>query len=309
MALKRISQLPALTGVVAGDTATLDIPIGPRYQVLWLRVSDGNNADASTIIDELRLKVNGKVQRIMTIAELDGLNSLMNDPAYNVITQDGGTKAITQARSIVTPGAGMYSIFKTAAKVTYVPIFFAEPWRPFAVAEELAWGTGNLSTFQLEVDVAAAANAPVIQAYAEVDNAVITTNGLSRAVPMGLITKWDRLQVAINSTKLQWQGLKLPAGDTLLSLHFIDANISNVAIKADSYEWRDLSQADNQIVLHSRRMTPRSTAYDVILDYDDIPGGAGLKLDGVRDFRVNLDLSDGTPRNIAVLVQSLGNPN
>jgi hypothetical protein len=311
MSLKRISQLPNFLGVdaVNGGTATLDLPRGPRYHVIWLRISNSAHALPAAILDEIRIRVNGKVQRIMTPAQLDGLNGRMEDPAYYVLTQDGNSKAITQARSLVTPGNGFYSQYQDASYVTFLPIFLSEPWRPQNIQEQLAWGTGNVASLQLEVDIKANMTGVTLSAFAEMDNAVLTTNGVASALPMGLITKWDLIQVPVTSTKVQWQGLSLPRGDVLLSLHFWDSYVTNMQLLADSYEWRNVSKGDNDAVLVSRRMTTAAACADLVLDYDDIPGGAGLNLDNIQDLRINLDLSDGTARTIPVTVQSLGAPN
>ena len=320
MALKRLSQMPAFNGVAAGATATLDIPIGPTYDGIVLKVSDGNNANAATIISEIRVNVNGKTQRKCTVAELDALNSLMNDPASvdYTVTQDGSSKVITQAkaRSLILPGVSNYSLFKDAANVTRLPIFFAEPWRPPSIAEQFAWGTGNLNSFQLEVDIASAASSPVLKAYAMFHNAILTTNGIAKAAPIGLVTKWYREQLSITADGVTNWTLQNKR-DTLLSMHFFDpqgggCGISNIQVLADSYEWRDLSQNDNQFELARNKMVPSAGRYDLVFDVDDISGsaggGSGLPLAGIQDLRINVTTTSGGARNITVMVQKLGPP-
>lgn len=300
MALKRVSQLPAFNGVPASGvaaTATLDIPIGPRYSEIIIKASDSGNANLSTIISDYRLKVNGRTQRQMTVGQLDYINSLQSDPSYYT----SGT-----TRGIVTPATSYGSLFKNASNVTYQPIFFAEPERIGGVGAALAWPTGNLSSFQLEIDVANSATTKTIQAFAAVDNAIVTTNGLQKAAPMGKIIKWVRTSVDINGTTKNWQNFW--KRDVLVGVHFFDNAITNVQLLADSYEWRNVSQNDNLYHLAQHGMTGTASNFNLVMDYDDIVNGGGLKLDGIQDLRLNVTLSDGTARNVPVILELYGDP-
>lgn len=300
MALKRVSQLPAVIGIPAAGTAataTLDIPIGPRYSEIILKISDSGNANASTIVSDIRVKVNGRTQRQATIAQLDYVNQLSRAAAYQT---DAG------ARSIVTPSIASGTLFKNASNVTRIPIFFAEPGRADAVAQGLAWPTGNLSSFQLELDISNSATTKTIAAYAAVDNAIVTTQGVQRAAPMGKIIKWVRTSVDINGTTKNWQNFW--KRDVLVGVHFFDQYLTNVQLLADSYEWRNVSQDDNLYHLAQHDMVGSANNFNLVMDYDDIIAGGGLTLDGIQDLRLNLTLSDGTARNIPVILELYGDP-
>lgn len=311
MSLKRVSQLPSFNGIPASGvagTATLDIPIGPRYKAITLKISDSNNAAAATIVGDIRVNVNGKTQRVFSVAQLDRLNSRHAVPAYYTLTQSGTTPfAVTQSRSITQQGSSYYSLFKNGSNVTYLTIHFSEGWRPAGVGSALAWATGNLGSFQLEVDITTSAGTTTLTAFAEVDKAIVTTGGLVAGTdqPMGNIVKWIRTTVPVTGTTVDWTNFPRKK-DTLLAVHFSDQYITNCQVKADNYEWRNLTQNDNLFLMQQNGMIGSSSWYDVEFDYDDVPEGAGLILNGIQDLQFNLTLSDGTARNITTLIELLG---
>src|SRR6266498_3905356 len=143
MATKRVVNLPTVSGwngsaagAFAAHTITVDIPVGPRYHEIWIEANAG--AAKKLLIDllgEIRLKVNGKVQRVATAAEINKLN-VLNGAQYCCTS---GLTAATQAA---------------------LCIYLAEPWRENEDAQDgLAWGTGDVSTFQMEIDITAYAGA------------------------------------------------------------------------------------------------------------------------------------------------------
>jgi len=320
MSLKRASQLPAFNGIPAsgvGGTATLDVPRGPRYKSITLKVKDSANAVLNVIVSAIRINVNGKTQRDISITAataaggltpiinmLDDVNGLNSDPAYQLFDQDA-TWNTAPARSIVTPATAKYQMFKNAGNETLITIFFAEPWRAPGVGGALAWPTGNVGTFQIEVDVRTTAGTVTMSAYAEVDKAVLTVQGLEQSLPMRDIVKWVRTTVPVTGTTVNWTNFPRRKG-ILQSVHFFDTSITRLEIKADSYVWRDLYQTENQFMLSTNGMTPSANRFDAVLDYDDVPEGSGLTLDAIQDLQFNLTLSDGTARNIPVLIELLG---
>jgi hypothetical protein len=325
MALKKVELLPAFNGIPGsgvGGTATLDVPRGPRYHSITLVVKDSNNADIGTIINEIRVNVNGKEQRVCSAAQLDELNAQNNVPAYNLLSgttryvaaSSGGAvttaaSILAAARSIVTPAIASYSLFKDASNYTHITLFFNEKWRPGKVGEQFAWPTGNVSSFQIEVDIKTSAGTVTMTAEGEMDNAIVTLQGQQTqgAMPMGNIVKWYRTQMEVTGTTKNWTTFPYRKG-VLLSVHFFDQYITNCQLKADSYVWRDVSQDNNLFRLAQNNMTGAASRFDLHLDYDDILEGGGLKLDGIQDLRFNLTLSDGTARNVPVLVQVYGEP-
>ena len=336
MALKRISPLPAFNGIPAagvGGTATLDVPRGPRYKAITLKVKDSNTADLNAIVSAIRVNVNGKTQRDIRITGatgaggltpiynmLDDVNGLNTPPAYNALSgttryvaaTSGGavtTAAVilAEARSITTPGSAMFRMFKNSADENIITIYFAEPWRPPGVGGALAWATGNLGTFQIEVDIKTTAGTVTMSAYAEVDKFVQTVQGIEAAGPMGDIVKWIVTSCPVTGTTVNWTNF--PRRKQILqSVHFFDTAITRLELKADSYVWRDVLKTENLFTLATNGMTPSSNRFDLVMDYDEVPEGQGLTLDGIQDLQFNLTLSDGTARNIPVLIELLGPP-
>lgn len=135
--------LGSFQGVAAGQTATLDLPAGQGAGLVYygLRIQyleSGTLANQSTMeaaLTEVRLLVNGVVQRRFSAAQLNTIN------AENGIDFDAGQ----------------------------LKIFFAEPWRRSAQGEDaLAWGVADVDTFQVEIDIDGAATSPALNVRAHV---------------------------------------------------------------------------------------------------------------------------------------------
>lgn len=281
---KRQNKLINVAGVTAGQTAVITLAPGPRYHKVILALSAAAKTGVQ-IANEIRVKVNGKTQRVHTYTELDDLNKF-NGAIYAV--QNSG-------------GAG---------NAYYITIHFAEPWRLMqAQREGLAWSTGDVSSLQIEVDILAAAGTVTLTAYADADNSYLA-DGRTPA-GLGLISKWYRGQVPVTSTTAVWLGI--PLSENLQQVSFMDANITNVKILLDGVEVRNLPKAVNDALLVAAGMVPVSGRFDVVFDHDDILSNAlPLEISTVTDtvkakeLSFELTLSDGTARNIACIYQKLG---
>lgn len=121
-------------GVSAGGTATIDLPVHGTYldlDLIYGTSKAGGPTKATMIADikEIRVKLNGKVQRRYSAEEL-----LMLNATYGMPAEDG-----------------------------LLTIYFSEPWRKTAEgAAALAWGMGGVSSFQLEVDIDDGALTPTL---------------------------------------------------------------------------------------------------------------------------------------------------
>lgn len=329
MSLKRVSQLPAFNGIPTtgvGGTATLDIPVGPRYKAITLCVKDSANAAISTIVNDIRVLVNGKQQRVFNTDQLDRLNSRNSVPFIGTPFSDGtdttvfvaatSAGAVTTSatlygavRGITQQAFATYSAFKDSSNVTRITINFSEPWRAPGVGGALAWPTGGLASFQLEVDIKTTAGTVTMTGFAEVDKALVTTAGLAKQtdLQMGNIVKWVRTSIPVTGTTVNWGNFPRHSG-VLQAVHIYDASaaVTNVQVKADNYEWRNLSWNENAYLLAQNSLTPNASWYDIEFDYDDVPEGAGLVLDGIQDLQHNITLSDGTARNLTAICEILG---
>lgn len=313
--VKRIVNLPTVSGWIgtagggfAAHTVTVDIPTGPTYHSIWVNINPGAGKTLTGIFNEMRLKVNGKVQRVMTADELNKLN-ILNGVAY--------------------ASRGCY----TAATEFSLPIWLAEPWRnnPAAV-EGTAWGTGDVSTFQLEADIvtyaaaAAGLTAPTFSAI--VDDSVVTLDGKSVPRPLGAITKWFNVQIPITALSSWHDFTGLPRRDFYQSIHLIDSNVDEFEVKVDNTIYRQDTTTRNAARLYHREMvpTPSATAtpinvaadmptrgmYDIVFDEDDrLDSALSMTYPSGRDVKdFNLRIRSGSggsaPRNIKTIYQLAG---
>jgi hypothetical protein len=134
-------KLKDFNGVAQGQNATLDIAPGPTFHGLWIEYKESGalaaQADMETDITRIQLKLNGKVQREYSAAQLFKILAAYGIP--------------------VTTG--------------YIYIPFSEPWARTPDQEDaLAWGTAaGVESFQVRVEIVTGATSPELSAFAEVD--------------------------------------------------------------------------------------------------------------------------------------------
>jgi hypothetical protein len=280
--VKRWIKCPSLIGLAASSTAVCNLPIGPRYHTLEV---SGTGTSATTHINEMRLKVNGKVQRVMTYTELQALN-ILNGSQYGV---QGTTTFI-------------------------LPIFLAEPWRKSNRDQDaLAWGTGNLDSFQLEIDITSSAPT-TLQVIAQIDNSIVQQDGKNVQQPMGLIVKWDRVQLPLTGTTPDYGTASFPIRDNYQSIHITDAGgtFTSYALKVDNFVIREVTKSENDAILTHYGMTPVSGRLDIVFDHDDFLNSA-LPTQGpdgrrIQDLKLSLVSNTATARNLPTIYQRIGLP-
>jgi hypothetical protein len=316
MPTKRIVNLPTVSGWVgtaggafSAHTITVDVPVGPRYHEFWIEANAG--ASKKLLVDllgEIRIKINGRVQRVATAAEINKLN-VLNGAQYACL---GGL---------------------TNATASALCIYFAEPWRENEDAQDgLAWSTGDVSTFQVEIDITAYAGAaagltkPVCRAV--IDNSLVPVSGSDRLVdrPMGAIVKWFNVQIPVASG---WNDfMNFPKRDFYQSIHIFDANLTDFEVKVDNNIVRQNSVATNTAMLAAHAMLPNPSktatpataaadmpnttdstsrgAVDIVFDHDDkVASSLPMAFNGRRvgDFNVRLNTtSTGTVKAIYQLI-------
>jgi hypothetical protein len=226
-------KLPNFNAVGAGQTATLDVPLGPTYhQIYMVYRESGTLADEATLkagIGDYRIKVNGTAQRTLSATQ-----SLEKDQIYQMPFNAG-----------------------------LLPVFFAEPWRRTSVGEDaLAWGTSDIQTMQIEVDIESGATSPTLEAYA-----VIST--VRR--PLGVISKNRRFTFGVTATGAR-QIQNLPKiGTSYAALHFFEdtaGDIDQVLVEVDQKKvWETPDFLANGIY-DSNLITTQSGIFSVIFDFD-----------------------------------------
>ena len=268
---RKLLTLPSFSGVGAGQTATLDIPTLESYHKIVLKyqtttAGGATQANMEAEIDEVRIKVNGKTQRVFDGRQLFDIN------AYHGIT--------------VIPGsAGVYG---------YLPIYFSEPWRRSAQGEDsLAWHMSDVDSFQIEVDINAGATAPVLATLAHREVTPLGQN--NRPLPMGPIVKWRRFNWQPTGAGV-FNVQTLPIIDSYYAIHMDDVTINSVDLTIDGVEWFDtVDRLDLNEMYVDQGFVP--DADWTVIDFSPsarvaharpMRDSAGVK---VKDLRLDLDMA------------------
>lgn len=294
MAVKQRIQLRAVSNVAASKTALIDLPLGPRYHAVFIEHGHGGTDSlAATVanITDIRVKVNGRVQRSHSGQQLRDLNSLngglaiANSVQYNYDVDQS----------------------KTASTGVVFPIYFGEPWRKDARDQDaLAWATNKYASLQIEVDLGAAAT-PTLLAYAIADN--------FQPEKEGMIVKVIRQ--SFNAGGTSFDITNLDRRDFLQQISFyMDSGGSRPATKVtfrrDGVILHDLSAAANKAVLCTHGMMPTAVGrtasmYDLVFDHDDLLGSS-VPMDGTRDCSITIEAASAMSGTITALIQRLGLP-
>lgn len=230
MVAPNLRILPSFNAVGAGDTATLTVPRGPTYRQIMLYYTPGgtaaNEATMKSDITEIRVKINGVIQRILSATQLLEIAKI-----YGISVTNG-----------------------------IIPIFFAEPWRRNADGEDiLAWGTQDIQTFQIEVDIDGGATSPQLKAYADISD---------QKRNLGVIKKNRRYNVGVTATGDR-QYNELPKGPSYYALHLFEdtaGDITHVEVATNQMPRFDAPAAIAGAVYGYQELTSQSGIYSVIFD-------------------------------------------
>lgn len=325
----RNRQLPAFNGVPAslasGATTTVScrLNLQERVHTIWLAVgNDGATNPGQGIgalatpgmVAEVRIIIDGKVQRRATAQELDAINSLMN------------VAGTTQFTSKTSGTAG------TAGYRTYLPIFLAEPWRRgfvtvnnFAVpeAELSAWNLTGIESATIEVDligrlttgVNGILDGPTVTGFYEYD--ALT------APSLGQIVKWKRLSFGPSATPFEIATLDKKSG-AYQSIHLFPTSahgyVTSLMFTRNNEQIRqDITRFQNDAVLLSREMNPvaldttsnttkdNTGLYNIVFDYDD-PVRNLMSVDGANELTLKATYDAAPSGTQIALTQIVGAP-
>lgn len=260
MTRKITAVMPSFEGVAAGATATARLPIGLTYETLLLTYSGVTLAQ----MNEIRVIGNGKtIQRYTSGTRLDELNKFHGRAAAS------GIIAIDFIR---------YGLRTRAAE------------------EITALGTGivgpeELTTLAVEIDIDAAAAAPVLSMKAI----------QSVARPLGLI-RWVR-EFGYNAPAIgQYEISDIPKNHLFNTVHFNSADVNSVEIQRDRFSVFKRLKAENDLVQSDGARVPVAGAF--VFDPTEVGNGAeSLETAGVHDLRFVLDMS--AAGSVPVTVESL----
>lgn len=304
----------AASTVFSAHTITLDVPIGPRWHVIWLKAIAGTGKVMTDLIGEIRVKLNNKVQRVMTADELNKLNLLMGTE-YVAINNQSATLAFE------------------------LPIFFGEPWRKSIAAQQgTAWSTGggSVSSFQIEIDIkayASTAGVTTITAKGEYEESFYLPSGKEIAasdVPIGFITKWYNTQIPSPGGGTAFGDfMGLPKNEPIQQISFVDyTNFVAYEIRLNNAIFREDTKLGNEARLKRWGMLPNPTStatpfnlaadvgltrgmVDIVFDGDDLLTSLlPVVLNGraINSLNVRLMTSTAAGTNIKCLYQTVGKP-
>lgn len=275
---RREVLLPSANSVGAGQTGVLDLPTDRRYHATFIEYSNsGGTPTRKQIeedIDEIRLKIDGRVQRIMSPEQLFKLLAF-NGILYN---NDG-----------------------------LIPLYFSEPWRASVLDEDvLSWGMANVGTFQIEIDFNPSASGPTISGYAEIDNASEPLTGIIKWYRQNVPVTTTGITTLSTLSKSLGAYLRLHAFEDG------EGDISDVDIQVDQVTVFDIDRdrMRRQLRRIGRFFSPQDSMFHIVFDStqrvsDDLPM---VKQNGnqVSEFRIDWNMA--VAKTFTLLSEVTGDP-
>ena len=285
--LKQRVSLKNVSSVAASTTVVIECPVGPRYHYIQLQhgYAGGTNtiAAAAINISEIRVKVNGRVQRTMSGTQLRALN-ILNGSVYDAVASEVPNTA---------PGVSFH-------------IHFAEPWRKDARDQDaLAWPTNKFDSMQIEVDLSTGTT-PTLVVWAVVDQFQPDN------VPQ--ICKW--IQQSFSASGTSFDISTLDRRDWYTQISLFDPTIANsgyqdlITVRKDGAILHELKALANRGLLQNYGMTPVATRYDIVFDHDDLLGSA-VNMNGSGDLNINVATSAANATmtgTLVAIIQRIGPP-
>lgn len=262
-------KLPSFSVVSPGSTAAVLIPRGPTYQCIVLSYKrngvDATEAQVKSDLKQIRLKINGT------------------------------TRFEVSGKHLVDCLNKYYGIGFTAGQIV-IPL--TRPWHKTIEGEEnLGWGTKNLDTFGLEVDVDAAAVTPTLSAEALI---------LPFERDLGAIVEVHEL-VYSNAAAGQFEIPQLPRGNgDLIAIHLDSAAVTTAEAFLNQVPAIE-GNADITKTIQTW-MSERSpqTGYKHLDALVRNRVGDAWPLRGVEDFRLKLGMSGAS--TVGIIMETLNVP-
>ncbi|MDE2100726.1 MAG: hypothetical protein KGL39_26005 [Patescibacteria group bacterium] len=284
----RTKLLPTASGVQSGRTATFNLDIGSRYQVIWLEFGNtavgGGGAPLASLTGDIRVKINGNVQRTFTPIEADAIYGLYGAAFKSQATGTGDNI------------------------VTRLPIWFAEPWRKNNSEVPLtAWNIDpTVKSFQIEVDIPAGIASPTLGGVYEFD----ALTGV-----LGGIIKWIRQDLPAVGTVQDFN--QLDKKEFINAIHLFPTvegtpkYVNKIRFTANGNDVRDLiDYLENRTSLAGRELVPDTSAaprFDLVFDYDD-PINNALLAEGLTEMTLHLEYNAAANGNLPCTIERTGPP-
>lgn len=265
-----VKRMPTPQGIGAGQTASINLPLGLTYTRLMIRAKadlgaglvDLAAADWDTVFDEIRLMVNGDAQITIDAGDLVKLNQFYDE----------------------TPKAGV------------LPLFLSRPWmRTIGGEDQTGYGTVGMDTFSFEIDVKAGQTVGLLEVYAV--QSAATAYG-----PHLRVQRYTRNQGVTGPAEIS----DIVRGPyAMLALHVNTAAIGGVEVHTDG---RKVIETDKQIRdAHADvagRIPQAGFTHIDFLSENRLQEALPMAL---QDFRLKLDFS--ATGNFSIYAESLSSPN
>jgi len=262
-----LKRMPTPLGIGAGQTASVNLPIGLTYQRLYIRcnakigtaaAADVTQANWANVIDEIRLLVDGDSQITIDAADLVKLNAFHGHEYVNGV----------------------------------LPIYLGRPWMRTAGGEDqTAYGTVGMATFSLEMDIKDGVVINSLEVYAVQSEA--TAYG-----PHLRIQKFTRNQGVTGIGEIA----DIPRGAyAMLGMHVNTGSIGSVEVLADQ---RKVMENDKAVRDAHHRIAGR-VPQTGMTHIDFVPENrvAEALPMALQDFRLKLDFT--ASGNFAIYAESL----
>ncbi len=248
--MRRIIQLPAWTPVSAGSDTSLTMPVGGNT---YERASIAHSGVTLAQMKNIEVRLNGDpIMHFKTGTQLEALNDYYGRPKT----------------------AGILTIWAIRPELTNI-----------AQRRLTAWGTLNVQTLSIHMDIDAAASAPALLAHAVVSSPRM----------MDIITKVK--QYPHNSAVSGQVDIdNIPRGPRILAAHFFKSDISDMEVEMDNVKFYDASKTLSEALQKENgRTSQTATATHVDFLGDNDIGNALITANaGDLRFKPTLDTSGAT---------------
>lgn len=269
--------LPSFQGVAAGQTATLNLPIGLTYHAVLLSYAGVTLAQMT----EIRIKGNGRLLFTQSAADLDVTNRFMGLQA-----SAGGLLYIPFDReNLITRQGQELTAIGTGAPVS---MDAGTPQAP-----NPNYNPTPLSTLQIEIDISGAAAAPALSASAV----------QSAPRPLGAILKRRRFNYNIAGAG-EFEISDLPKGDliNMILIKTVNGNVDKVVLERDNFVAFERTKEQNSFIQTDGVRVPQANWF--VIDPTENGYGSESLVTMVNDFRLKLT-TDGA-ETVTLFVDYLG---
>ncbi|MCL1072997.1 major capsid protein P2 [Shewanella dokdonensis] len=264
---RQFKKLPSFSNVTAGNTATLELPLGLTYDKIHINFSGVTLAQ----MKNLRVEVNGKpIREYKTAQVLQDENKYygrnVSATVVDLCFNRDEMKTLPEARSFgLGTSSAPYPVQNADGSVSMVT--------PPAIA--------NVT---ISMDIDGAATNPVLTAYAI----------LSNPAPIGFITKVKNYPITIGAGLTEVDKIVRPETARIAALHVITAaTIEKLELEMDSIVMSDMPKNIVEKIQVDNGRAPQAgrTALDFFLEGDMLQA---LPMKGVQDLRLRISAAEGT---------------